>query len=281
MEWAVQISLMIGCVYLVSPVVIWLTFRQRVYAPYEPIDRVELPAKLNRFLRRVGPELEREGFTLLASLRQTGSVVAVSAYLTVWQHPERGQLANVYAVVPAVLLPTQLVLEFETVTADGRDVMTNSARANAAIYDALPWRHVASLPWLAARPAELYRVHLHRERRLLDAAAPRYLPPSDSLPESAAADAQFLLHEQVRTGLFREPRVAGEFRPTWSGAWRLVMRLLPPVKQLRLLAARRRARADEAESRAAPPTARSPGPVEVTRQSPYDHPLQRFPLNYA
>jgi len=279
-DLAPDIVLLVGFLYLLGPVLIWLTFKQRVYALSEPIDRSELPPELDEFSLRVAPELEREGFVLLACFRQTGSVAGMSAYMLRWQQPERGQLAHVYAVLAAGRIPTNVVLEFETITADGRDVMTNTIRGNAGIYDALRWRHVASLPWLATRPRSLYQVHLNREQRILDPASPRYLPPANRLPESAAAAEYFLLRELVRTGLFREARVAGEFRPTFPGAWRLVMRMLPPAKQLRVLAAKRRARVDEAESQLSP-APRPVGPVTVTRQSPYDRPLQRFPLTYA
>jgi hypothetical protein len=278
MHWVAQLAILIGIVYVLGPPVIWLTFRQRVYAKYRPIEVEQLPSRAHAFFASVAPDLAQEGFEFAGHLHQSGSVQGVDAYLALWIDFPRGQLAYAAAVSPAVGA-TKLMLEFASMASDGQAVLTNNHGSDAGIYDALAWRHIAYLPWLL-RPADLYQVHLNRERRLLPADAPRYLPSIDSMPESIADGEMHLLREQVRTGLLRETRTAGEFRPTFVGAWRMVLRLLPPGKQYRLWRARRRARADHADAVAAP-APRPSRPVSVTNQSPYAPRLSQFPLSYA
>ena len=264
--------------YVFAPAVIWFTFRQRAYATFGVMEPHHLPAATRAYFVELTPDLAREGFVVTAYLSNAGSVAGVTAYLAVWTHPARGHLASTYIVLPSFGRATK-VLEFETITALGaEDVMTSNLGSNAGVYNEVPARHKAQLPWVTST-SELYQVHLNRERRLLRPDAARYLPDPANVVEQVEAGTVVELREQVRTGLLRETSTPGEFRPTVAGAFVMVYRLLPPLKQIRLWQAKRRARVDHAEAMARP--APRPQRVNVTNVSPYMPPATQHPLGYS
>ena len=273
-----MLVIFLGFPYVLGPVVIWFTFRLRAYANYDVIDPAALPDDVRRYFESLAPGLVRDGFVAACYVNNTGATRGVQGYIAAWMNAERGQTASAIAIVPT-LGTKQFSLAFGTATApNGRTVVTTNYGADAGVFEQRDWLDTARVPW-ASDPRELYQVHLNRERRLLPPDAVRYLPEPAHVPAAFAEHAAFEVREQVRAGLMRETSRAGEVGVTWRGAWLVVMRLLPPLKQIRLRQARRRARGDYEDALRSP--APPPVAVRVTHESPFVQPESRFPLNYA
>jgi hypothetical protein len=168
---------------------------------------------------------------------------------------------------------------FQTVSArDGAAVATSNLGRNAGVFDRVSNRHTAQFP--SVRTAtELYQIHLNRESRLFPRGEIRFVLDEANLVH-ASEDASFVeLRQQVRSGMFHESKNAGEFRLTFCGAWRMVYRLLPPMKQLRYWKAKLRSKRDHLEAMRNP--APRPAAVEVTTVSPFEPKSQRYPLQYS
>jgi hypothetical protein len=267
----------IAALYVAGPVVIRLTFRHRAYSKYEPVPPEHLPPAVFERFAQAAPDLAREGFEVTTYVKNSGQVAMVSAYLAVWTNHGRGQNATVAAMIPEIGRATFYV-EFQTVGVGPlRAVCTLNFRGNAGIYHEMPWRYARYFPSIATT-GELYRIHLRRERDVIPPNATRYLPNDEQLVETISSAALFVLHEQARFGLFYETSEPGVFRPTWYGAVIMVMRLLPPVKQLRSWANRRQARGD-ARRAIAEPVAPVEG-VKLTRDSPFEPLLTSDRLTY-
>jgi hypothetical protein len=265
--------------YIGGPILIWLTFRHRVYAHNELLDPEQLPETVRQAFFHYAPALVRQGFTAIGYIRQTGSVANVHAYVACWEHQSRGQSAGILAIVPAVGL-TKYSLEYETLTSPDCKVVLTSNSASATVFESTPRRDVVYLSWVQSAD-ELYRVHLHREARLLEPAATRCLVTTDGLVDAITDGTYYQLREQSRLGLMYETRTAGTFRATPIGAIKMTWRLLPPLKQLRAAKAKKAARKAYEEAMAVPLTPPPSKPVNITHESPYESAPAGDILNYA
>jgi hypothetical protein len=268
-----------AAMYIAGPIVIWLTFKQRAYSHNELLDPEELPEAVRQAFFQYTPALVRQGFTAIGYVKQTGSVANVHAYMACWEHQTRGQSAGILAVVPAVGL-TKYSLEYETLTSPDCKVVLTSNSTMATVFESTDRRDVVYLSWVQSAD-ELYRVHLHRDAKLLDPAATRCLATADGVVDAITDGTYYQLREQARLGLMRETSKAGVFRLTPLGALKITYRLLPPLKQLRFAHAKERAQQAYEEAMAvplAPPPAR---PVNITTGSPYESAPVEDVLNYA
>jgi hypothetical protein len=267
-----------AAVYLLGPVVTWLTFRMQAYSKFEVVEFIALPPHVQAYFAGAAPALVADGFVAACYLHNTGATTGVQMYLAEWLHDARGQTATCIAVMPAIGT-TKRVLTFSTVAAPhGRTINTTNT-TDGGIFELREWLDSARLPWVTD-PRELYQVHLNRDRRLVPPDAVRFVPLPSDVPQVTAESIAHELREQVRAGLMRETSRIGEFRATWRGAWLMTMRLLPPLKQFRQWQARRRSRSDYEESKTDP--APPPHAAPITRESPFaPAATSRFPLNYA
>jgi hypothetical protein len=276
--WLIWPLTLIVLLYVGGPLIILLTFKQRVYAEYQPLQPEQLPQDVFSFFSEHAAQLAAEGFSAALYARQSGAVAGVHAYVSIWHNRDRGQQALLGLVIPTVGRATRWI-EFETVGAQPhRTIESNNIHREVGIFEVPGWRDVRYFPWLRTVP-ELYRVHLWRERDRLPAGAVRYVPANCDVIGSLTNSTRFLLQEQVRRGFMRATREAGVFRLTVYGAFAMVMRMLPPGKQLRTLRARRAARVEMRRARQEPVSA--PSAVPVTDVSPISPSLSADRLTYA
>jgi hypothetical protein len=238
----------VGLFYVLGPVLIWFTFRRRVYSNYQYVAPEQLPPRVRDYFASVAPHLAKEGFAVAGYLHNAGAVDLVESYSACWFSRHRGQVAVAFAVNPA-MGRAKFLLEFTTLASPSRQTVTTSDHGcDAGVFDLIPWRHTARFGQLRGQPGELYRVHLVRERRFIPPGSTRYLPAVDKdLREETADATACILREQVRTGLMVETSQVGVFRPTVRGAILLIVRLLPPARQIRMWRAKRETRRDAEE----------------------------------
>jgi hypothetical protein len=269
----------IALMYVGAPLLLYFTFRQRCYGTLILIAPEQVPHRAAQFFVDVSPALAAEGFQVDGYLQSSGSVAGVGAFVASWSNLQRGQRAGAIAVISATgTMSASLTFETTVAGPEFVNVTTCNVRGNAGVYDATPSREKAYLPWVRD-PRVLYEAHLARERRLVPRGATRYVPEYTDILATAELEQVAELREQTRTGLMQETETVGVFRPTFIGAWRMVYRLLPPLKQVRVWRAKQRGRADEADAMKSP--APRPNNVRVTRVSPYAQPVGQHPLTYA
>jgi hypothetical protein len=263
--------------YIAAPVVIWLTTRHQCYGACRIVAPSQMPDVARDAVRSARRELSDLGFEFEAYLAMTG-VTNVTLYLASWRQRQRGQSAAVCMVIAGSLRPQRSV-QIETIALDPLiRLVTTNQRNYSGVFDKVPGHHANHYPWVAS-VSELYRVHLWRERQLIDPQAARYLPRGDDVVAAQASEERFVLKEQARQGLYYETKQAGVYRPTLYGAFLMTMRMLPPGKQLRQWEFRRRARAEW--TRAIDDVIAPPDLVRVTEESPFEPRLTGDHLSYG
>ncbi len=194
--------------YWLGPIVVWLTQRVGARPQFEPFAPARHPVPAD----------------VAAALRLTCEALAAAAFS---------------AARPARLV--SCFVELPTKFRDGGSVsVSNSPRAGA--FTPRPPRIVVRLPDVRD-PARLCRI----KRALLE----RHYGDRERVPFDHQGDpARFLseamvreLAEQVEAGTWRRDDVAQVFRPTFTGAWVMTWRLLPPFRAIRTARLRRRAAA--------------------------------------
>jgi hypothetical protein len=275
----VPLSLVAGFCVLAG-IVIRYTFKYRAYQSFVPIDVPSLPDSVRYFFDSSAPKLKEEGFIHITTVYQTGAVNNVRTYCSWWLHPERGQHALCAAVVPNVG-QSRCWVEFDTVGVNPLiELETNNLGSAPGVFDSVPWQHKCRLPRETAI-GHIYSVHLRREADLISESTPRYIPqatPQDVIEFHTNATV-FILRDQARRGLFYETTEAGVFRPTWFGAYMMILRLLPPLKQIRRWKNRRFGIAEAQRAISNPAT--RPTNVRLATDSPYAMPLHASSLSYT
>ncbi len=231
--------------YWLGPIVVWLTQRvgtQPAFEPFAPA-RHPVPPDVAAALRQICDALAGEGFRSVADLFQRGQVKRVSVRVVQLENAATQELAIAAAVFSAAR-PARLVscfVELPTKFRDGGSVsVSNSPRAGA--FTPRPPRTVVRFPDVRD-PARLCRI----KRALLE----RHYGTRERVPFAHQDDpARFLseamvreLEEQVAAGTWRRDDVGQVFRPTFTGAWVMTWRLLPPFRSIRAARQRRGAAA--------------------------------------
>ena len=231
--------------YWLGPIVVWLTQRVRARPRFEPFapGRHAVPADVALSLRQMCDALVGEGFRGVADLFLAGQVKHVTTRVVLLEHPETAELALAVTVFSAAR-PARLVasyVELPTKLADGRTVTVNN-NPRMGVFTPPPTRIVVQLPDVRdpARPVRVKRAYL--ERHFGGVARARFDHQNDPVRFLSEAMVRELA-EQVEAGTYRRDDLTQEFRPTFTGAWRLTWRLLPPFRAMRMARVRRRAAA--------------------------------------
>jgi Domain of unknown function (DUF4253) len=231
--------------YWLGPIVVWLTQRVGARPAFEPFvpGRDVVPADVALSLRQMCDALAGEGFRVVAELLQRGQVRRVSTRATLLERPETAELALAVAAFSEAR-PARLVasyVELPTRFDDGRSVTVHNS-PRAGVFTPGSRRIVVQLPDVRD-PRRLYRIkRAYLER---DFASVRTIPfdrqgdPARFLSEAMVRE----LTEQVEAGTWRLDTATQTFRPTFTGAWRMTWRLLPPFRAIRMARLRRRAAA--------------------------------------
>jgi hypothetical protein len=272
------ILILLAAPYTLGPILIRFMFKFRAYSKYIPIEPYELPAEARKYFESNAPSLASQGFHAAAYLLHEGAVANTTSYVGLWLNPARGQSAATIAIISTGGISPKYYLGYETVIVPhGEKVETDNYHADAGIFADVPGRYRCRVPGVT--PDELYQIHVNCEARILCADATRYVPSDAAAINELIQAVVRSMRQQVRSGLFYETNTAGLFRPTWYGATMMVLRLLPPLKQIRMRRARRNGRRDQEEARRAP--APFPQNVSVTEQSPFEAELDAARLTYV
>src|SRR5690349_13414805 len=129
-EWLPWLAIPFLVIYIGGPVLIWLTFKQRVYSRYERLQPEQLPAHVLSYFTENAPDLAAEGFEVAIYFRHTGAVAAVESYGSIWLNRARGQQALLGFIIPSIGGGKRWV-EFETVgTRPHLSIGSTNVRAN-------------------------------------------------------------------------------------------------------------------------------------------------------
>ena len=231
--------------YWLGPIIVWLTQQVGARPRFEPFapGRHAVPPDVALSLRQTCDALVKEGFRVVADLFLTGQVKHVTTRVALLEHAETAELALAVTVFSAAR-PARLVasyVELPTKLGDGRSVTVNN-NPRVGAFTPRPTRIVVHLPDVRD-PARLLRIkRAYLERRFAGAARVRFDhqdDPARFLSEAMVRE----MAEQVEAGTYRRDDVAQVFRPTFTGAWRMTWRLLPPFRAIRISRVRRRAAA--------------------------------------
>ncbi len=174
---------------------------------------------------------------------QSGHVKHVTTRAILLQRPETGELALAVAAFSAAR-PARVVasyVELPTRFADGRSVTLNN-NPRVGVFTPGSKRVVVQLPDIRD-PVRLYRI---KQAYLQGHFGRSTTRPFDHQDDPARFLSEAMLRElteQVEAGTWRRDEVTHTFRPTFSGAWQMTWRLLPPFRAIRMARLRRRAAA--------------------------------------
>lgn len=229
--------------YWLGPVVVWLTQRPSARPLFQPFDpaRHKVPDDVAAAMRQTCEALATEGFRVVADLFQTGQVKHVSVRVVLLENPGTAELALAITVFSAAR-PARMVasyVELPTKFRDGRSVSVNNSPRLGSFAPRPPR---AVLQFLSVRdPARLCRIkraYLRRHYRQVEASPFEHQgDPGRFLSEALVRE----LTEQVEAGTRRRDDRAGVFRPTFTGAWMMTWKLLPPFSSIRKARLGRRA----------------------------------------
>jgi uncharacterized protein DUF4253 len=229
--------------YWLGPIVVWLTQKagaRPVLEPFTP-GRHSVPEDVAAAFRQTCGALTTEGFHVVADLFQTGQMKHVSTRVALLENPATAELALAIAMFTAAR-SARLVAsyaELPTKFRDGRTVSVHNSPLPGS-FTPPPSRVVVPLP-IVRDPARLCRI----KRAYLEL----HYRGVERVPFEHQNDpARFLggamvreLVEQVEVGAWRRDDRAGVFRPTFTSAWVMTWRALPPFSMLRRRRLRRRA----------------------------------------
>lgn len=203
-----------------------------------------LPRDVSDYFDRVQTELRPAGFARRQCALVEGVVTGATAVLTMFDHQDGDDLAMasvIYGFTESkgertVRVQTRYV-EFQTEYADGSVLnVNNSTEENA--FPPNPRQTLYQLPQLAD-VARLYAAHVKAKQELGSRVRKPFPPPTERLRFVAKEMADVFARQQ-ETGYL----ILGAddyYRPTWSGAIKMVWKLAWPVVSIRRYFRRRRA----------------------------------------
>lgn len=272
------VGLVLLAAFVGGPLLIWFTQTTNAQRDTRLIEPEAVPADTYEFFKETAPGLTECGFSIASYLRLDDLSVAAHAtgYVALWVNRPAGQAAAVTSLHchpkngPAKI---QHWSEFVTHVVNGLHITTaNSDELSVA--KAVSGKNVL-MASAVKDVVELYRLHLSRELQLVMPAATRYLPPAGHEADWFVEDCQVSLLEQEESGYWYYAGSRKDvYRPTLVGAFIMVWRILPPIKQIR--AARMRRRVRQAIEQAEGLHLSAPKAVPITHQSPYAHKLDRL-----
>lgn len=207
----------------------------------EELDLRRVDRGVGRFLRTRTEALLDLGFAEPVLLRIPEPAPNVTAYLILVVNRATGDKAMATALIGTGPAPIQTwYVEFSTRYDAGAVFDTlNTAELNAFP----PGRQTVRTQAPSVQdPAELYALHRYvMETRPADG-SPWVFPPGEAIEYLLEYAFGQSYEEQARRGILYYDRRSDSYRPTLYGAYRMTWGLLPPFKQLRVLAMRRRER---------------------------------------
>ncbi|HEU5261067.1 MAG TPA: DUF4253 domain-containing protein [Gemmatimonadales bacterium] len=229
--------------YWLGPIVVWLTQRPSARPLFQPFDpgRHTVPEDVAAAMRQTCEALATEGFRVVADLFQTGQVTHVGVRVGLLENPATAELALAITVFSAAR-PARIVasyVELPTKFRDGRSLSVNNSPRLGSFAPRPPRAVVQFLDVRdPARLCGIKRAYLGRHYRGVEVSSFEHQgDPARFLSEALTRE----LTEQVEAGTWRRDDHAGVFRPTFSGAWVMTWRLLPPFTRIRKARLRRRA----------------------------------------
>lgn len=253
--------------YLIAPLIVLSTMKLKQQPTIVMIPVEQLPQEAYEYFAATAPGLMQCGFEVVAYIHIPDQVPNAQAYLALWINRGAGQCATAVVIYAGQVLAVKRYLEFLTKAATGIAVLTNNA-VDLSSFKKVKSKDVARVPQLQD-PADVYRVHLSREARLLAPNDIRYLPAPGDEVQSLAEGGLYELLRQASVGWLRQ-MPDGDFCPTLQSAYVMTLGELPPFKQVR------RFLADRAAIReirfAAVRVATAPTDVRITHESPYRSP---------
>jgi len=229
--------------YWLGPIVVWLTQKagaRPVVEPFTP-SRHSVPEDVAAAFRQTCDALTTEGFHVVADLFQTGQIKHVSTRVALLENPATAEPALAIAMFTAAR-PARLVAsyaELPTKFRDGRTVSVHNSPLPGS-FTPPESRVVVPLPIVRdpARLCRIKRAYLELHYRGLERVP--FEHQNDPARFLGGAMVRELV-EQVEVGAWRRDDRAGVFRPTFTSAWVMTWRALPPFSMLRRRRLRRRA----------------------------------------
>jgi hypothetical protein len=279
MELLWLVVAVIGLLYVLAPAIIKFTLKLRAYPTIAPVAVEEMPPEVYDHFGRTAVALGECGFELITYIVIPDMVANAVAYLALWENRAVGQTSTatvIYSTSASAPTRAKHYTEFITKLADGRSVETSNV---AEVSSFKKTDEVVRLRVPQAQdPRILYIVHLNHEAQLATPGAARFLPEPGQEIAVFAAGSAYEIARQARSGYLRlaDP-AAGVYTATWVGAYMMTWGQLPPIKQIRAGAQRRRGAAELARAQSQGQIPR-PARVTISTQSPYGplppgHPL--------
>jgi hypothetical protein len=217
-----------GALYLVGPIVVWLTQRQAANPQLIAYGR-ELQDPNFSFLTNSAARLQAMGFELVGYFGWMGQTTNVNAFLAYLIHRRNGDAAIAVMMATRAGVSGQM-MEFATRFVDQSSITTGNSKT-PGVYVRPRNKPVYHFPWIAD-PVRLYQ--LHQQLILRDfLGMPKDIPQPGSEQERLVDGMRREMQDQVAPGILRLDSTANCYRPTLPGAFRMTWKLVFPVKHIR------------------------------------------------
>lgn len=228
---------LLALAYLVTPVIVAVTFRQRtddMVAPLDPDAPGELPEDIRAPMRAKLGRLEALGFTEVGWYRHTGLVPRIQVFVAAAARPDE----HITTVVSTAVMPIDhgvhlqsQHIELASEHEDGRELVTTSSDALMPPGAGRERRLLQATQ--ATDLAELLEIHRLRVADIRTAGALLPVPDPEDWPAALRRSRRRQIAGMVAADLLAAAPDGVTYRPTLAGALVLAWSMLWPISQLR------------------------------------------------
>jgi hypothetical protein len=227
------VGLTIAIMYVLAPIVIKKSQYQRAKPQFVPLLAEEIPDFASQFIAGLVNDLGMLGFVAVESLRVKDQVPDVSASLTILENRERGESCQLICSWGSFSLIRSAHINIISQFADGHRIVTSSVKTGVFPPDRTCGAII--LPEMN-RPALL--VEVHRRQRARAGGERAILPEPGQWLEHVTRETISDLQRVADAGYYTLDAHGFQYEPTWKGAYLMTWKMLPPVKQIKLLTRR-------------------------------------------
>jgi hypothetical protein len=240
-DWIGLVVGLVGLMYVVAPLLIFLSFRQDEALELGMIAEHELPQNAMEGIGALVSALAPHGFETVHHMKTLKNAVpsVQSGQIIMVNRSQSCFVTGVYCV-PAMGKATWSFW-FRTMFEDGSELATGY-NSTPSVFPDKPKVDGINVRWISD-PEQVYLIHAARVEQTKHAHRRRILPFDESAAEFLQKDWREELERVREAGYVRHRPASRTYRPTIKGACIMTWRLLFPLKQIRNLRRDRKAKA--------------------------------------
>lgn len=211
------------------------------YVPIDP-DSEQVPRRVAESIAETVPELADLGFACRGHFHSEGKTSHGASYVSLFENPEARRTAQLFTVFVAVGLIRHVstVLSFRSEFGDGTSLATGNSRVGETFPPVRVRKGTISFPWITD-PEDLYEIHRASVARY----AADGIPIRPEIPDPAEflrASTRRDVAKFAEVGYMCRDEERRVYRYTWKGAILMTWKLTWPIKPIRQMLRRRKAR---------------------------------------